>query len=602
MSRARLLIVEDEAIIAADLADRLRSLGYDVVDVLSRGEDVVAVATATGPSLVLMDIRLAGAMDGVAAAEALHATCDVPVVYLTAHSDRATLQRAKLTEPFGYILKPFDERELEAHIEMALYKHGAERKLRQTLVDLEHERARLEERVAERTATLSETNAALQREVREHEKTHAALADSEARYRHLFATSPGPVLLHDGERILEANPATAALLGVERVEALAERPLAAWFHPDDREWLARLMAAEPIEGRAPHARAVRLVRDDGREVHAEALTGVCEVHGRQAIQLVLRDRSEHQQIEETLRRMNRALRLRGDCRDAVMHAGDERRLLESVCRSLVDVGGFRLAWAGLADYGPERLVVPLAKAGYDGGYLDAARISWAEGEADKALCASAVRGGRPELSLDARTDPRLASWREALGDALLAALALPLTIERRVEGVLVVHASDAGVLDGAEVRFLADLAEDLAAGLGLVRARAFQSSAEANLRESLARWRRLVDATPDPFFSLDLVGRHTAANRALCERLGLGLDQVLGRDHAELGYPPELARAWREAQERVVTSGKPLTFDLPPCDRDGSEHARQVTLQPIRDLSDRLVGLRGTVREAPPAS
>ena len=78
-----------------------------------------------------MDIRLKGRMDGVEAAERIRRECDVPVIYLTAHSDSATLQRAKLTEPFGYILKPFEERELETHIEMALYKHQAERKLRQ---------------------------------------------------------------------------------------------------------------------------------------------------------------------------------------------------------------------------------------------------------------------------------------------------------------------------------------------------------------------------------------------------------------------------------------------------------------------------------------
>ncbi len=131
MSKASILIVEDEAIIADDLANKLRDRDYEVVGITARGEEAVALAQSRRPDLVLMDIQLAGAMDGVAAAEVIRQQCDLPVVYLTAHSDRITLQRAKLTEPFGYILKPFEERELEAHIEMALYKHQTDRKLRE---------------------------------------------------------------------------------------------------------------------------------------------------------------------------------------------------------------------------------------------------------------------------------------------------------------------------------------------------------------------------------------------------------------------------------------------------------------------------------------
>ena len=132
MSKATILIVEDEAIVAADLAGKLGQLGYAVCGTTARGEEAIAHMRGHRPDLVLMDIRLAGAMDGVAAAEHIRREFDVPVIYLTAHSDRATVQRAKLTEPFGYILKPFEELDLQTHIEMGLYKHGAERKLRES--------------------------------------------------------------------------------------------------------------------------------------------------------------------------------------------------------------------------------------------------------------------------------------------------------------------------------------------------------------------------------------------------------------------------------------------------------------------------------------
>ncbi len=131
MSKTTILIVENEAIVAADLAGKLRQLGYGVVGIAAQGEEAVARVQRLCPQLVLMDIQLAGPMDGIEAAEAIRRRHDLPVIYLTAHSDAATLARAKLTGPFGYILKPFEERELATQIELALYKHQTDRQLRE---------------------------------------------------------------------------------------------------------------------------------------------------------------------------------------------------------------------------------------------------------------------------------------------------------------------------------------------------------------------------------------------------------------------------------------------------------------------------------------
>jgi len=131
MTKTTIFIVEDEAIVAADLGGKLQALGYEVVGTAATGEEAVAMVGALRPNLVVMDISLQGSMDGVAVAETVQVRYDAPVVYLTAHSDPATLERAKLTSPFGYILKPFDERELATQIELALYKYRAEQQLRQ---------------------------------------------------------------------------------------------------------------------------------------------------------------------------------------------------------------------------------------------------------------------------------------------------------------------------------------------------------------------------------------------------------------------------------------------------------------------------------------
>lgn len=130
MSHEKILIVEDERLVVRDIQLRLERFGYEVVGSTRLGEDAVNMAEQLTPNLVLMDIRLDGQMDGIEAANEIRTRFNLPVVFLTAYADEDTLQRARISEPFGYILKPFDERELRTVIEMALYKHQAESKLR----------------------------------------------------------------------------------------------------------------------------------------------------------------------------------------------------------------------------------------------------------------------------------------------------------------------------------------------------------------------------------------------------------------------------------------------------------------------------------------
>jgi two-component system cell cycle sensor histidine kinase/response regulator CckA len=129
MVNEKILVVEDEAIVARDIENRLKNLGYDVPMVVSSGEDAVQKADETQPDLVLMDIKLKGKMDGIEAAEHIHDRLGIPVIYLTAYADENTLQRAKITEPYGYILKPFNDLDLHSNIEMALYRNKMGKKL-----------------------------------------------------------------------------------------------------------------------------------------------------------------------------------------------------------------------------------------------------------------------------------------------------------------------------------------------------------------------------------------------------------------------------------------------------------------------------------------
>jgi len=134
---ARILVVEDEAIVARDIQQQLEKLHYSVVATVDSYEEAIRQAGACKPDLVLMDIVLEGGRDGIDAAQIMCSRFNIPVVYLTAFSDREKLQRACATEPYGYLVKPFEPRELHTTIQAALYKHGVDSRLKQSLDESE---------------------------------------------------------------------------------------------------------------------------------------------------------------------------------------------------------------------------------------------------------------------------------------------------------------------------------------------------------------------------------------------------------------------------------------------------------------------------------
>jgi PAS domain S-box-containing protein len=196
----RIFIVEDEAIVANDIKETLKSLGYHVAGTAKSGESALDKIPEARPDLVLMDIHLAGKMDGVDTAKEIHRTSDIPVIYLTAYADKALLERAKLTEPYGYLIKPYDERELQSVIEMARFKYGMDKKLKESEDRLRNLNNELETRVAARTATLEQQLRFLQQ---------------------LIDTIPAPVYFKNARgEYLGCNNAFEAYTGISRREII----------------------------------------------------------------------------------------------------------------------------------------------------------------------------------------------------------------------------------------------------------------------------------------------------------------------------------------------------------------------------------------------
>lgn len=177
MAQKRLLIVEDERIIAEDIKRTLIQYNYNVIDIISYGERVLERYKELNPDLILMDIMLAGNINGIETASKIKENYNVPIIYLTAYANEPILNSAKITEPFGYLIKPFEEHELHATIEMAFYRYSMERNLR----------------------------------------------DSEKKYRHLFNSIADPIfiLTENGENFLDCNDVALNKYGYTRFELLS---------------------------------------------------------------------------------------------------------------------------------------------------------------------------------------------------------------------------------------------------------------------------------------------------------------------------------------------------------------------------------------------
>jgi diguanylate cyclase (GGDEF)-like protein/PAS domain S-box-containing protein len=193
---------------------------------------------------------------------------------------------------------------------------------------------------------------------------------------------------------------------------------------------------------------------------------------------------ERQQDVQALRKANRVLRMLRDCNQALVHAADETVLLDRICRNIIEIGGYRLAWVGFAEEDEEGSVRPVAQAGMEAGYLEGLRISWRDCERGRGPTGTALRTGRPCPITNIPTDPRFVPWRaEALKRGYASCVGLPLTCGGKTFGALSIYAPEPDAFDPDEIGLLVELADDLAYGIQSRRTELAHRQASAALNE-----------------------------------------------------------------------------------------------------------------------
>ncbi|MDZ7413620.1 MAG: PAS domain S-box protein, partial [candidate division KSB1 bacterium] len=728
----RILVVEDESLVAADLSRLLERLGHRVVGHAASGKAALKAVEAERPDLVLMDIGLKGELDGIQTASEVYSRFGVPVVFLTAHSDEATLQRAKEAQPFGYILKPFEEREVLATVEMALHRHRLEQVLRESeqrfraVVDSASEAViiadekgdilfcnqaamrvfgyttaelvgrsltvLMPERFRERFRGLFQEEArkervlfegrtcesvglrkdgtefpaehslaswcvgdrtfysATIRDLSERKETQETIRHKEIMLNNIIDSTRDAMIVVDRQgKVKIFNPAAEALFGYSKDQML-ERKIDLLFGPDCVQLVKQCFAGKepagpdqvlemeakgkdkllPVElslskvalngkslvvmhlrditrrkeaekqlrqseeryrqlsenlpvvvysclpdealrflfisgkveeltGHAPgefvgdaglwwrlidpedrskvrDQRALRgdtgqngfqieyrIVRKDGttRWVREMAVP-VRDPEGRVVtVSGFIEDISERRWAAERLRRVNRALRVLREANKVRLGARDEQELLQRTCEVLVREGNYRLAWIGVAEHTRGKPVRPVAQAGFEQGYLEGLRITWADRPRGRGPTGTAIRTGAPVVCTDIATDPRFAPWREeALRCGYGSSAAIPIMVEGKVFGALNVYAQEADAFDAQEIELLNELAADIGASVATLRATARREELARERKDYEERYRALSVGNVHPAAIMEGSGEALQANLAATAMLG----------------------------------------------------------------------------------
>ncbi|BAI61251.1 putative histidine kinase [Methanocella paludicola SANAE] len=302
-----------------------------------------------------------------------------------------------------------------------------------------------------------------------------------AKYHLIFDSVRDIILLMDEDgTILDANQAAVQAYGYSKNELRAMNA-SKLRSPEERQKM-RDQWEQCGEGGLFESLHMR---KNGATFPAEINLRWLQLDGRQVIVAVVRDITERKRAEDELQRANRSLHALSKCDDAVIHAGEEKSLLENVCQIIVETGGYRMAWIGYVEHDEAKTVRPVAQKGYESGYLESVRITWADRERGRGPTGASIRTKSPHVIRNVLTDPSFAPWREeAVKRGYASVLGLPLISEGNVFGALTIYSGRPDAFDEVEVALLKEMADDIAYGIVSLRYRLRQTEIEKALRKS----------------------------------------------------------------------------------------------------------------------
>ncbi|MBU7043823.1 MAG: DUF835 domain-containing protein [Theionarchaea archaeon] len=428
----RILIVEDETIVAQDIQDHLEAIGYEVCGIADSGKKAIEKAKKFHPDLILMDIVLKGDMDGITAAEHIHSVADIPIVYLTAYSDDKTLRRAIITAPYGYLLKPFEEKELQITLDIALYRHKMEKKVR----------------------------------------------EAEARYKALFDRSLYAVYVHDMEgNIIDANQTALDLLGYEQKD-LTSLNIFSLVDPRQKDRVLERLNEIKNTGTQKESAVFKLKKKSGGHVWVDVEASLIYKNDTPfGVQGIVRDITERRRAEKQLKSLFEASKL-------INSTVNQQDVFRFVSDSVKDLVGFDNFIIFLVSEDTET-ITPVYATEDIREKINGLKITLGEG-----LVGHCMTTKESILLNDAHADERVRKVK-GLTESFSSQILIPLIIEDTCVGALHISRRTKDAYDEKDVEILKPLSEIVSSAIKNARLcdelKAFNRELEARVKERSKR-------------------------------------------------------------------------------------------------------------------
>ena len=377
-----------------------------------------------------------------------------------------------------------------------------------------------------------------------------ALQVSEMRYRRLFETAQDGILLLNAETAMieDVNPFLVNMLGYTHAEFLGKKIWEIGAFKDTA--LNKEAFIELQEKRFIRYDDLPLKAKDGSLFSVEFVSNAYDCAGTQVIQCNIRDNTKRHTAEIALRATTRALKMLSESNIALLEAETESILLLEYCRIAVEVGGYRMAWVGLAEGGDDKIVKPIAHFGQDDGYLALSKITWAEGSRGNGPVGRAIRSKAVQFVDNIATDPAMTPWRtEALKRGFQSTIAIPFLLPDGMTACLALYGPNTDIWSTPERKLLQEITSDLAFGIAALQTATAKNQYQASLRQSLEQTIQVIADTGEQRDSYTAGHQRRVAD--LCVRiateLGLSEDRIHGlhlaasiHDLGKIGIPAEI--------------------------------------------------------------